>query len=242
VIHVLDASTLMEDLQAIVTQQCDSRDIVRVLEAGCGSASHLDFGSRAHITGIDISPQQLERNSALSEKIVGDVESFRPVDREFDIVVCWDVLEHLPHPQRALANFQDVLASDGIMVLAAPEVLSLKGLATKLTPHALHRWVYRRWVPAATQDPFRTYLRLSISQRAILAWAARRGLIAAYAAAYEGWPQQRVRARLRLEGRVWRAARAFVQALSFERLRPEVTDFVLVLSASPTASTTPDAV
>jgi ubiquinone/menaquinone biosynthesis C-methylase UbiE len=78
---------------------------VRLLEAGCGSASNLQFGDNVWLMGIDISQKQLERNTTLHEKIVGDIQNYEFPPDSVDAVICWDVLEHLPQPQLALRGF-----------------------------------------------------------------------------------------------------------------------------------------
>ena len=87
-------------LNAAVTRAAldPHRPQVDVLEAGYGSASHPDFGSTARITGIDISASQLERTNSLDVRITCDLQVIRCRVRTFDVVVCWNVLEHLVCP------------------------------------------------------------------------------------------------------------------------------------------------
>src|SRR5215469_10920312 len=91
-------------LQDLVDKQLDGR-AVRLLEAGCGSASHIHFGSDIWITGIDISQKQLDRHLSLNEKILGDIQRYDLAPRSFDAIICWDVLEHLQQPNLALRKF-----------------------------------------------------------------------------------------------------------------------------------------
>src|SRR4029077_10901958 len=125
-------------VQAIVDKMFARGDTIRVLEAGCGSRSFIQFGSKAYLAGIDVSKEQLEKNNVLQEKILGDIETFPLPPASFDIIICWDVLEHWPHPERALRNFLYAVRPGGILILAAPVVSSLKGLVTKFTPHWFH--------------------------------------------------------------------------------------------------------
>jgi 2-polyprenyl-3-methyl-5-hydroxy-6-metoxy-1,4-benzoquinol methylase len=71
---------------------------VSVLEAGGGSASYMRYVSKlsnAHITTIDIDPDQIRNNQYANEKILGDLHSYRLPEGKFDLVVCYNVLEHL---------------------------------------------------------------------------------------------------------------------------------------------------
>ena len=129
-------------LQDLVDKQLNGR-AVRLLEAGCGSASHINFGGDVWITGIDISNKQLERHSSLNEKVLGDIQCYEFAPRSFDAIICWDVLEHLPQPKLALRKFAQAIKPGGIVILKLPNVLSLKGLITKFFPHYFHVLAYR---------------------------------------------------------------------------------------------------
>src|SRR4051812_43966697 len=95
----------IRQLKTTLDRLLEGKQIEHVLEAGCGSASHISIAADACLTGIDISEKQLARNQALDEKILGDVQSYALPESRFDVIICWDVLEHLPHPELALENF-----------------------------------------------------------------------------------------------------------------------------------------
>ena len=71
------------DLQVFVDGELDSRP-VRLLEAGCGSASNLHFDKNARVTEIEISRKQLERNAMLDEKIVCDIQYYEFPPKQSD--------------------------------------------------------------------------------------------------------------------------------------------------------------
>ncbi len=151
-----------------------------VLDAGCGSASELRFGPGTTIVGIDISAAQLQRNRRLSEGILGDIQDYRFDERRFDIIVCWDVLEHVQRPGEAVENLLNAVRLDGLIILGFPNLLSLKGLITKFTPHRFHTFIYRvlRITPNPGKDgnpPFRTFFRFSMAPSSIRRMAEERG-------------------------------------------------------------------
>ena len=175
----------IDKLQAFVGKELIGLSEVRVLEAGCGSASNLRFGNKVYLVGIDISEKQLARNTLLHEKIVGDIQQYEFPEGNYDAIVCWDVLEHLPEPQLALEKFARAIKPGGLVILKMPNVLSLKGLITKFMPHIFHVWAYRYIYGdknAGKEDtvPFRTFLRLSISANAIRKQGAELGLDTVY--------------------------------------------------------------
>ena len=181
----------MLNLQNFLNRAINGEPSLKVLEAGCGSASYLTFGKNPYITGIDISEQQLSRNACLNEAILGDVQYYDFKEASYDIIVCWDVLEHLQRPDLALKNFSQAINKGGFIILGLPNVLSLKGLLTKYLPYKAHVWVYKYLYgikDAGKNDttPFRTVMKYDISGRRIRRYADSRGLSVAYSDTRDG--------------------------------------------------------
>ncbi|MGH6680387.1 MAG: class I SAM-dependent methyltransferase, partial [Bradyrhizobium sp.] len=158
----------INDVQQLVDEYLISHRGVTVLEAGCGSMSKVNFGSDARTIGIDISAQQLQRNTKLHEKILGDLHTYPLPKESFDIIICWDVLEHLERPREVLRNFFGACKPGGLIILAFPNLFSLKGLLTKLAPYRIHVWYYKYflgWKDAGAEDtcPFPTPFRLAMA-------------------------------------------------------------------------------
>jgi SAM-dependent methyltransferase len=118
----------------------------KILEAGCGSGSVIKIPADAHVTGIDISSEELDKNTVVHDKIVGDLQTHELSVGVFDLVVCWDVLEHLGRPRMAMENMASAVRPGGLLLLAFPNVRSLKAVVAKYTPlgfhKALNRWIY----------------------------------------------------------------------------------------------------
>jgi 2-polyprenyl-3-methyl-5-hydroxy-6-metoxy-1,4-benzoquinol methylase len=160
------------ELERRIDSLLAGRNPRRVLEAGCGSASHLNFPENTILSGIDISQKQLDRNEHMHEKIVGDLQAYVLPENAYDMIVCWDVLEHLPEPEKALENFFRSVNEGGIVLMASPNVFTLRGLITKFSPHWFHVF-YARYIAGydwAGQDenyPFVTFHRWAIAPKAI---------------------------------------------------------------------------
>jgi len=93
-----------------------------ILDAGCGTGlnlRHMPAGS----TGIDINPRNVAilRERLPGQTIVeGDIESLPFPAAAFSTVVCTEVLEHVPHPETALAEIHRVLKADGVLIGSVP--------------------------------------------------------------------------------------------------------------------------
>ncbi len=221
-------------VQALVDQKMAEGRQIRVLEAGAGSRSHIRLGENSYIVGIDISQDQLDRNKELHEKIQGDLETYPLPPSSFDIIFCWDVIEHLKHPEKALENFVRTTAPGGLVVLGAPVVTSLKGTITKYTPHWVHVAIYRHLLGAKTAGkpgygPFPTYLRYSITPPAIQKFAKKNGLTVEHLQIYEEQMQIKFRKNHRAFDLIYRVVGPPLKILSFGKIDPSITDFVMVL-------------
>lgn len=228
-------------LQATLDRLIDGKHIERILEAGCGSTRRIRIAPDAVLVGIDISEKQLQRNGALDERILGDIQAYALRESHFDVIVCWDVLEHLSQPEQALANFVRAVKEEGLVVLALPNLRSMKGLLTKFTPFWFHVWTRRRLfgeTQAGTEDfgPFPTYLRPSIAPAAILRFARERDLVIEYFQVYESDMHRVFRERHRTLGLVWRGLAMAAQAVSLGRISADLTDcFIVLRKAKPRA-------
>jgi 2-polyprenyl-3-methyl-5-hydroxy-6-metoxy-1,4-benzoquinol methylase len=231
----------MNSMRKVVADfTADSRPI-RVLEAGCGSGSRVNWlfqlKSNAFIVGVDASQEALDENTVVNEKILADIQNYRFRPRDFDLIICYDVLEHLPSPEKAVANFADAINHGGLIVLASPVTHSLKGLITKFTPHWFHVLVYRHLLGHKDAGkpgclPFPTYLRWSISPKSLLRFAKDRGLIVEHVCLYNGMygegPWDSVLNRNKVMAVGSRLLEKLVEIFSFGRIHAGITDFVIV--------------
>jgi SAM-dependent methyltransferase len=218
------------------------RGPLRVLEAGCGRRASFDYSGAEQVVGIDVSKEQLAHNDWADEKIVGDLQVHPLESDAFDLVVCWDVLEHLLEPLSALDNLARAVKSDGIIVLGLPNVASVKGLVTRFTPLRFHIWFFRivrksKRAGRTGEGPFPTYLRWSLRARSLRAWTRARGLRIDLLVAYESPIQQSLRRQCRLEGRRWKLLQSAVRVLTLNHVDAADTDFAIVLT--PVRSSAP---
>jgi len=109
----------------------------RALDLGCGQGRHvhaLYYGARMHVVGVDLSFDDVvkaregfehapdmnappERGFSLS---VGNALKLPFADNSFDLIVCSEVLEHIPDYESVLAEIDRVLKPGGQLAVSVP--------------------------------------------------------------------------------------------------------------------------
>ena len=99
----------------------------RVLDVGCGEGFLLaqiqDDLPEARVTALDLDPATVAESRDCCPSagvLVADAEQLPFPTGSFDLVVACEVLEHLPHPHQAVAEFRRVLADDGVLLASVP--------------------------------------------------------------------------------------------------------------------------
>lgn len=173
-----------------------------IYEAGGGSSSFLpmDVLGRSHVTVVDIDADQVRNNTYADEAILGDVQTYRFAPETFDVVICYNVIEHLPDVAAALLNFRDALKRGGMILIGAPNPHSLSGVVTKYSPHWFHVWFYRniRGIKTAGlpgEAPFPTFFHPLVTLSKLEAFAAAHRLEMIYRREVESprYPEMRQR-------------------------------------------------
>jgi SAM-dependent methyltransferase len=228
----------LAQINQLTERELGTREQLRVLEAGCGSISYLAFPADAHLVGIDISEAQLRKNTYLDEKILGDIEHHELPTGDFDTVVCWNVFEHLPHPERALSAFSHAVSPGGLVILALPNALSVKGLLTKFTPFRFHVWITRHLAgrPLAGTEgnpPFPTFMRFSIAPARLVKRAQEHGLSLRYSSLFEDNKQQTIRKKLRIDGATWRLIQRAVRLMTLGKIETARAQCIFVFQKPP---------
>lgn len=98
-----------------------------VLDAGCGTGYGMELlaaaGARS-VTGIDgdfRAVEEARRRFGEADAVVhGDLRDLELPDAAFDVVVCWEVIEHLEKGSPMLGELRRVLRSDGVLLVSSP--------------------------------------------------------------------------------------------------------------------------
>ena len=97
-----------------------------LLDLGCSSGAFLEsLKSEAwRLYGIEMSAEEAETAQARSgaQVFVGDIPEapFKP--ESFDVITCFDVLEHVYHPRQVLAKVAEWLKTGGVFYVLVPNI------------------------------------------------------------------------------------------------------------------------
>lgn len=115
----------------------------RVLDAGCGTAYGarlLAEGGAREVVGVDIAQSVLAAVAPSMPESVrlapGDLRALDFEDGRFDLVVCFEVIEHVTDPSTVLDELVRVLASGGLLLISSPN----RGVYPAGNAHHLHEY------------------------------------------------------------------------------------------------------
>lgn len=97
----------------------------RVLDLGCGSGASNRFlrgAGASRITGVELMAEPAARAAEVYDRVeVGDAfERLNALDEQYDTILCYDVLEHLPDPAAVLRRLRELAAPDAQIQVSIP--------------------------------------------------------------------------------------------------------------------------
>ena len=125
----------------------------RAVDVGCGHGAivHALLERGWDARGFDMSEWMIDAARKHAPQlgadrfVVGDVNAF-PFDGAFELVTCFEVLEHIPDPLPALGALRDHLAPGGRLIATTPNLEPLMPAKDPLTSDPTHVSVHSpRW-------------------------------------------------------------------------------------------------
>ena len=126
------------------------------LDAGCGNGRdfNLILNRAEKVIGLDFSTGMVKEAKAKADNmpdkragvLVGDVTRLPFKDNTFDLIVCSEVLEHIPNWKKVVSEFYYLLKPNGVLIISTPNKLSMFGMTRYLgrlilgSKHPYDKW------------------------------------------------------------------------------------------------------
>ena len=140
-----------------ILDQINNRNIknLKILDVGCGGGIICEPLARlgAKVTGIDFAPNNIKAAKIHSKKnklkinyIYKDIEKSK-LEEKFDIILMFEVLEHLDNWKKTIKKIKKNLNKDGIVIISTiNRNLISKLFAINIAENILN------WIPKGTHD------------------------------------------------------------------------------------------
>ncbi|MCE2725243.1 MAG: class I SAM-dependent methyltransferase [Planctomycetaceae bacterium] len=178
----------------------------RVLDAGSGAgygATILRYGGAAVVLGIDkdagaVATARDKFTAPNLSFALDDCEKLERVDEGWEVICCFEVIEHLRHPETFLARAGRLLATGGVLLVSTPDRASTPAFVDGRPRNRFHEheWFTADFVAMLGRHFHEVELRVQVETAALQARTAavaavREGLTACNpvaAFAWRKWP------------------------------------------------------
>ncbi len=107
---------------------------LKILEVGFGNGNFLNYckQSNCDVYGVEIIKELLDRATNAGFSVSNDIDNI-PHKKTFDLIVCFDVLEHIESEKVVdfLKKLEGILNYDGAIIIRTPNGSSPLGLANQ---------------------------------------------------------------------------------------------------------------
>lgn len=117
------------------------------------------------VVGADVAiPNTMETGERKTEPVVADLAAL-PFDAGcYDLILCYNVIEHLADPDAVFAEFARLLKPSGALVFKAPAFWSPVILFSNILPFSTHR-LFKGLLGVGADDVFPTYYRCNTTAK-----------------------------------------------------------------------------
>ncbi|MEO1654006.1 MAG: class I SAM-dependent methyltransferase, partial [Bacteroidota bacterium] len=101
----------------------DKKNYASILDYGCGNGALvkilLERGKK--VEGVEFNPQLVEKlNASRHQGIFFTVDTFHQKDKQYDLIVLDNVLEHLTNPSQIIDHLKEKLVEGGSLLVRGP--------------------------------------------------------------------------------------------------------------------------
>lgn len=123
-----------------------------VLDAGCGPTGRYvsNLPPDAWGVGLDIHRENVAKSKKANTSknvsfIVSDIQNLPFIDNTFDLIVCYDVLEHMEEPDNAVKELASVLKKRGRLLITTSNLFNPALLIDTLLPNIISEKIIQRF-------------------------------------------------------------------------------------------------
>lgn len=134
----------------------------KALDAGCG-IGHNTFlleELRYEVTAIDVSDYAIQKLQTAVARLGKTTPRFLTADLDrdslpgqFDLIICWEVIEHTHEPENVIRKLYDALLPGGVLIITTPNAMGLSYLLLDHDPTHLHVHSSFYWARLLRQLP-----------------------------------------------------------------------------------------
>ena len=128
--NYLIQASLVRRLKGVIHRHLSGKANLLILDCGCGDKPYYPF-----FEGISRLYVGVDRRRGEYVDVIGDVQQLPFRDDLFDVVVCTQVIEHIPHPQTLVNEIHRVLKCGGLLILSTHGVWPVHA-----APNDFWRW------------------------------------------------------------------------------------------------------
>ncbi|MHB8656595.1 MAG: class I SAM-dependent methyltransferase [Solirubrobacteraceae bacterium] len=135
---------------------------VKILDVGAGRSPTLALDDRPQgcvYVGLDIAPEELEaaEPGSYNRAVVHDISAPAPGLTDFDLIISWQVLEHVEHLDAALENLRAMLCPGGVLLCMLSGTWAIFSLAARVMPHRVRVAAMSHFLGHAEELKFPTH-------------------------------------------------------------------------------------
>lgn len=102
---------------------------LKILDAGAGTCQYKQYCSHLSYTSQDFNQYDPSNLNVGAQKndwkygqidVISDISEIPVLDSSFDVILCTEVIEHIPNPIFAINEFARILVPGGRLILTAP--------------------------------------------------------------------------------------------------------------------------
>lgn len=117
---------------SLVEEMLGHKESVRILEVGCGAGwflqslfrrlSDLGLNEKVELFGVDVDQTAVAQYQGTDVKLIAqDAVSYAAEsDIQYDLVINFELIEHLPNPRDFMCAMRSILAREGMLFLTTP--------------------------------------------------------------------------------------------------------------------------